>query len=261
MAKLKHFGYLKIKHFVVFITISVVLSCKNEKLNLEHIEGNRVSVDSSSLEVDSIQKFIKPYHDRIEEILNEPLAYSPKTITKTDGQYNTTAGNLMADIVLQQTNPVFKKRTGNDLDFVLLNHGGIRATISKGNVTARTAYEVMPFENTVVVAELKGTTISKMLDYLIKAKRAHPLAGVELALNKDGSVKSFSIGGAALDLDRNYFVATSNYLITGGDNMNFFKEYVSITETGYKIRNAMIDYFTKVDTLAPRIDSRFYQLQ
>ncbi|SNR44046.1 5'-nucleotidase, C-terminal domain [Maribacter sedimenticola] len=261
MAKLKHFDYLKIKHFVIFITISLFLSCKEGIPTISSIEGNRITIDSNSTTIDSIQEFITPYHDRIEEILTNPLAYAPFTISKTDGQYNTTAGNLMADIVLQQSQPIFKQRTGNNIDVVLLNHGGIRATISKGNVTARTAYEVMPFENTVVVVELKGSSLLKMIDYLSKAKRAHPIAGMQLVLNKDYSVHTFSINGKPLNKEQTYFVATSNYLVTGGDNMNFFKEYVSITETEYKIRNAMIDYFTKVDTLAPKVDSRFYQLQ
>jgi 2',3'-cyclic-nucleotide 2'-phosphodiesterase (5'-nucleotidase family) len=167
----------------------------------------------------------------------------------------------MADIVLSETNTIFKKRTGNSIDLVLLNHGGIRAIISKGNVTARTAYEVMPFENTVVVVELKGKSLIKMVDYLIKSKRAHPVAGVQIVLNKDATVHTFSINGKPLDIDKSYFVATSDYLVKGGDNMNFFKEALTITETDYKIRNAMIDFFSKVDTLSPIIDLRYYQLQ
>jgi hypothetical protein len=56
-------------------------------------------------------------------------------------------------------------------------------------------------------------------------------------------------------------VATSDYLVTGGDNMTFFTEALSKTETDYKIRNAIIDYFSKVDTLTPKVDLRYYQLQ
>lgn len=119
----------------------------------------------------------------------------------------------------------------------------------------------MPFENSVVVVDLKEESLRKLIDYLIKAKRAHPISGMQLILNKDRNVKSFIIGGKPLDPNRNYYVATSDYLVTGGDNMNFFKNAVSKTETDYKIRNAMINYFSKVDTLAPKVDLRFYQLQ
>ncbi|WP_405414349.1 5'-nucleotidase C-terminal domain-containing protein [Maribacter sp. Asnod1-A12] len=236
-------------------------SCKSKPEQLKELTGKQIAIDTSYTSVDSIQKFIQPYHDRVENILDSTLAYAPYIISKTDGTLNTTAGNLMADIVLSETNPIYKKRTGNHIDMVLLNHGGIRSLISQGAVTSRTAYEVMPFENSVVVVELKGETIFKMVDYLIKSKRAHPIAGAQLILNKDNSIKKFTIGGNSIKVDKSYYVATSDYLVTGGDNMNFFKEAVSKTETDYKIRNAMIDFFSKVDTLAPKVDLRYYQLQ
>ncbi len=261
MAKLKHFDILNIKHYVIFITFMVLTSCKNAPEHLTELTGKQIAIDSSFTTVDSIQKFIQPFHDRVESILDSTLAYAPFVISKTDGKFNTTAGNLMADIVLSETNPIFKKRTGNNIDMVLLNHGGIRAIISKGNVTSRTAYEVMPFENSVVVVELKGESLMKMVDYLIHSKRAHPIAGAQLILNKNNTVKAFTVDGKPIDKNKSYYVATSDYLVTGGDNMGFFKDAISKTETDYKIRNAMIDFFSKVDTLAPKVDLRYYQLQ
>jgi 2',3'-cyclic-nucleotide 2'-phosphodiesterase (5'-nucleotidase family) len=261
MAKLKHFRLLKIKHFVIFLLFLGLVSCGNPPEQLTKLAGKQIAIDSSYTLVDSIQNFITPYHNRVEQILDSTLAYAPYAISKTDGTLNTTAGNLMADIVLSETDPIFKKRTGKNIDFVLLNHGGIRSVISKGNVTARTAYEVMPFENAVVVVELNGASILKMVDYLIRSKRAHPVAGIQIILNKDQTANGISIGGKPLELNRNYYVATSDYLVTGGDNMTFFTEALSKTETDYKIRNAIIDYFSKVDTLTPKVDLRYYQLQ
>jgi len=261
MAKLKHFGILNIKHYVIFITIISLISCKNTPEHLTELTGKQIAIDNSFTSVDSIQNFIQPYHDRVESILDSTLAYAPYVISKSDGKFNTTAGNLMADIVLSETNPIFKKRTGHNIDMVLLNHGGIRSIISKGNVTSRTAYEVMPFENSVVVVELKGESLMKMVDYLIKSKRAHPIAGAQIILNNDNTVNTFTVGGKSLDKNKSYNIATSDYLVTGGDNMGFFKDAISKTETHYKIRNAMIDFFSKVDTLAPKVDLRYYQLQ
>ena len=260
MAKLKHFTVLKIKHFVIFLTIAFSISCKESPKVMTSIDGQQLIIDSSYASIDSIANFITPYHNHVNAVLDSTLAYAPFLISKTDGKYNTTAGNLMADIVLSQAGPIFKSRTGHTLNFVLLNHGGIRSVISKGKITAGTAYEVMPFENTVVVAELKGETILKMVDYLIKSKRAHPVAGIQIILNKNNTVHSIKIDGKPLDTSRNYYVATSDYLINGGDNMDFFSEAISKTETDYKIRNAMIDYFSKVDTVAPKVDLRYYQL-
>ena len=46
-----------------------------------------------------------------------------------------------------------------------------------------------------------------------------------------------------------YYVATSDYLANGGDNMTFFKESTIKFDIEYKLRNMLIDYFKKVDIL------------
>ena len=252
--------YLKIQHFVIFITILGFSSCKPEPKVLTTIEGRQLRIDSSIVANDSVESLVTPYRNRINEVLDSTLTYAAFKISKDEGEYNTPAGNLMADIVLLETNPIYKLRTGNEIDFVLLNHGGIRSIISKGKVSARTAFEVMPFENSVVVVELSGKSVLELIDFLLLAKRAHPISGMQLVLYGNGSLKSVNIKGKPLDANRNYHIATSDYLVTGGDNMAFFKKAIRVTDTGYLIRNAMIDYFKKVDTLAPKIDKRFYKL-
>ncbi|WP_273274168.1 5'-nucleotidase C-terminal domain-containing protein [Maribacter polysiphoniae] len=249
---------LKIKHFVIFITLLGFVSCKQESSRLVKIEGKQIAIDSTFTKTEGIEEFITPYRNRINEVLDSTLAYAPKSISKEDGEFNTTAGNLMADIVRIQANPIFKSRTGKDIDIVLLNHGGIRSVISKGKVTARNAFEVMPFENTIKVAAIKGEYINDMVTYLIQSGRAHPISGMQVVLDKNRKLKKALIQGKPIDPEQTYYVATSDYLITGGDHMDFFKNNTSITDTDYLIRNAMIDYFKKVDTLAPVIDDRFY---
>ncbi len=251
---------LKIKQIVIIITITCFFSCKQEKPVLTEISGKQIAVSDTLIATDSIEAFVAPYRNRINEILDSTIAYAPKDITKNDGILNTTAGNLMADAVLELAGPIFKSRTGSSLDFVLLNHGGIRSIISAGNVSARTAYEIMPFENTIVVVGLKGDAILEMVDYLIKAKRPHPLAGIQIILNKDDTINTIKIQGEDFDENKTYYVGTSNYLVNGGDRMDFFKKKLTFTETDYLIRNIMIDYFTKKDTIAPITDDRFIKL-
>ncbi len=252
---------LRIKHFVVFITISCSFSCNQKPPALSKIVASQVQIDSSSTTSDSVEVFLDPYSKHMNQVLDSALAYAPKKISKGDGEYNTTAGNLLADIMLSQTQPIFKSRTGKNIDFVLFNHGGIRSILSKGKVSARNAYEVMPFENTVAVVALKGSSIHDLVSYLVQTKRAHPISGMQVVLNRDGSLKSATIQGKPIDDSRVYYVTTSNYLVSGGDNMIFFREALEVFETDYKIRNMLIDYFGKVDTLNPKIDDRFIRLK
>jgi 2',3'-cyclic-nucleotide 2'-phosphodiesterase (5'-nucleotidase family) len=249
--------HLKIQQIVVFITIGVFFSCKENPLSLAEVRGRQLPITDSLPAVDSLEAFVAPYRERVNEVLDSTLAYAPYTISKTDGVYNTTAGNLMADIVLQEANPIFRARTGREIDFVLLNHGGIRSVISPGPVSARTAYQVMPFDNTIVVAEMNGKAIRELVAFLIQADRPHPIAGIQIVMGKDNRLQEVNIQGVPFDENRNYFIATSSYLTQGGDDMIFFGNALSLTETDYYIRNALIDYFKKVDTLNPKLDDRF----
>jgi len=43
--------------------------------------------------------------------------------------------------------------------------------------------------------------------------------------------------------------------------MGFFKNRTSITNLDYLVRNAIIDYFKKVDTITATVDNRFIQLK
>ncbi len=252
--------YLKLKQFVVFITFCFLLACKQETGGLSEIKSEQIKIDSTYKEVDSIAFFVKPFKDRINQVLDSTLAHAPKSLILDDGARNTSMGNLMADIVFEETKPLFKSKTGKDLDFVVLNRGGIRSVISAGNVTARNAYEVMPFENYISVVELKGSAVRELITFLASATRAHPIAGMQIVLNKKGALESVNINGSPFDENRVYHVATSDYLVQGGEEMGFFKHVNAVTNTDYLLRNAIIDYFKKVDTLKATVDDRFIQL-
>jgi len=251
---------LKFKQFVTIVTFCFLASCKHEKEALTEIQGRQIPIDASIEETDSISNFVEPFRNRINEVLDSTLAIAPKSLLLDDGDRNTSMGNLMADIVFSETAPIFKSRTGNDLDFVVLNYGGVRSIISAGKVTARTAYEVMPFENYIEVVEMDGAAVRKLIDFLTKATRRHPISGIQIVTDKNGSLEYVNIQGKPFDENRNYYVATSDYLVNGGASIGFFDEMVSVTDTDYLLRNAIIDYFKKVDTIQAAVDNRFIQL-
>ncbi|WP_091426787.1 5'-nucleotidase C-terminal domain-containing protein [Formosa sp. Hel1_31_208] len=248
------------KHLILLYCAITFSSCQQE-FQLRKIEGKQINISDSLASNPDVEAFIKPYREHLNKNLDSVLAYAVDTYSKTDGEYNTAIGNMMADAVYEEANYVFNKRTGENIDFVLLNHGGIRAIISKGDVTIRTAYEVMPFENSVVVVKMKGEKVKELLDYLARAKRAHPISKLNVVIDSNGDLKSGVLNGQALDFSKTYNVATNDYLYSGGDRMTFFQPNDSLYVLDYKIRNILIDHFTKIDTLNPVIDDRFIQIK
>jgi len=251
---------MKFRNLFFALGLLLSFSCKTPT-DVYKIEGRNVNI-TDSLQADAaIERFVKPYREHINKDLDSILGYAVDTYSKSDGHLNTAIGNLMADIVYEESDPVFFKRTGEHIDFVLLNHGGIRSIISKGPISKRTAYEIMPFENSIVVSKLPGAQVQELLEYLSKAKRAHPISKLKILLDKEGKVIESAINDQPIDFTKTYNIATNDYLINGGDGMDFFKGSEAVIILDYKIRNALTNYFMKTDTINPVADDRFIQLQ
>lgn len=248
MVKLKKSNFLS-HHFVLFLTFIILISCGEKKIFVNKIEGKQIAITNTIPEVSEIDNFIKPYREKIDKDMEEVLAYAPETLEKSKGEWQTNIGNLQADITLAAANKIFKTRENKTVDVCLLNHGGIRSVISKGNVTTRTAYELMPFENNLVVVALKGEQIIELVEYFIKEKKPHPLAGLTFMIGSDNLAKNIWIRGNPVDVEQIYYVATNDYLYNGGDSMNFFKKGIQVYDLDYKLRNVWIDYFKEVDTI------------
>ena len=243
--------------FTLLIAILLFSACKTKEPGLEKVETARIAIDEKLESDPKIDSFIAPYKNHIQSVLDSAIAYNPAFLSKTDGELNTAIGNFMADAIMEQAAPIFKKRTGKSIDFVLLNHGGIRADIAEGAITTRTAYNIMPFENEIVVAELSGEKVLEMLKYLEKAKTAHPVSGISLVADGEYRIIDARVNGEQISEDKNYFVCTSDYLQQGGDNMTFLKDPENLYFIDYKMRNAFIDYFSRIDTLKTKADNRY----
>lgn len=254
MVNLKKYHAL-LHYFVLILTIFLLCSCAERKLHVNKIQGKQIPVTEILAKTNTVENFVAPYKKKIDEDLNTILAYAPETIDKK-GTWQTKIGNLQADITLASASKIFNLREKTKVDICLLNNGGIRAIINKGNITARTAFELMPFENSLVVVSLKGEQILEMVNHMIKEKKPQPLAGLTFTIDKNDHAKAILVQTQPLDLQKIYYVATNDYLYNGGDNMNFFQKGIKMYDLDYKLRNVWIDYFKEVDTIPVLTDIR-----
>jgi 5'-nucleotidase len=245
------------KKFIIFIfTLFVIFSCKNDPQHLVRIEGKLIPVSEELNPKKVIETTIEPYKVKVESEMNAVLSFTPNELNRLDGKLESSLGNLMADLCYEKANAVFNSRTSKNIDFTMLNFGGIRAGISKGDITMEHAFNLMPFENELVVVELTTDKLYELINYLISENRAHPISKhLNLEITKNGY--TLEINNQPVNTSKTYYVLTSDYLQNGGDNMNFFKNPVNLYKTDYKVRNAIIDYFKENDTIKVKLDGRF----
>src|SRR5690554_5219244 len=256
---MKSFIFKKVFPFGILTSgfLLLFIACRTPQFTNTEIKTQYIEINETVKENNQIDVFLKPYREHINADLSRILTYNPQNLEKNSTKWQNPLTNFFADVVIEIGNPIFEKRTGKQIDFCLLNYGGIRANIAKGSITARTAYEIMPFENSAIVLALNGDVLYEMADFILKNQTAHPLSGIEIiADQKNLAVKDIKIRGISIKKDQTYYVITNDYLAKGGDRMDFFLKATETYPLDYKLRNMFIAHFSKTDTLKPSVQPR-----
>ncbi len=145
-------------------------------------------------------------------------------------------GDFMADAMLAMA----QKYYNTTIDIAFVNYGGIRIGFVKaGDLTKGKIFEMMPFDNIIVLQKVKGTVLKEFLDH-IAGRGGWPVAGMSMII-KNGKAENILIGGKPLDLSATYTVANSDYVANGGDNSEMLKSIPQINR-GVLLRDALIEY-------------------
>ena len=166
--------------------------------------------------------FLEPYKQAVDSVNRRVIAYADRFLSNTDragGLANFTA-DMAYDYArhkadsLRSTNPAFP-----EVDFAIMNVGGIRQVMDKGEITEGQILSTYPFSNHLAIASLKGSD-------LIEAMRISAMKGGEAVSKQllvidgnDSRDPLVLIDGYPVDPDRVYTYATIDYLLGGNDNL------------------------------------------
>ena len=98
------------KFIISFFTIILFFSCKNEPQHLVRIEEKQIPIIEEINSKKTIETVINPYKDEVEKEMNTILSYTSKELNRTDGELESSLGNLMDDLCHRRANPVFNSR-------------------------------------------------------------------------------------------------------------------------------------------------------
>ena len=152
--------------------------------------------------------------DHVAELKSEPLGVILDTPITLDGNPESALANLFVDAVFSEV----------DADIVLHNvTGGIRATLPAGELTFGSVYEVYPFDNRLVVVDVSGAELRKVIErQLPRGNQRASFAGMRVFVGCHEDVASVEMilnNGHTIADDDRVQIATTDFLALGGDKI------------------------------------------
>ncbi len=228
--------------FIFFITLFILTlfsSCVHKKWELVKYTTDTIKIDASKdrLADSSMDALILPYKKQLDKKMDIVIGTSAQRMSK--GLPESLLSNWNADLYQTLCSEYLKEQ----VDMGILNMGGLRAELPKGNITIRNIYQLMPFENELVILWLEGRQVKELFNIFAR-EGGQGIAGATFEI-KNKKVQNCKIGGKSINDTQLYSIATSDYLAGGNDRMVTLAEAKKRVNTHIKLRDAIIEYIVE----------------
>lgn len=226
---------LKRCYLLLIAGIMTLTACRS-RYTLVRSNRSEYPIDSN-LKIDSgIIKTYAPYKKQLDLQMNGVIGHTTQELTKSYDLSETLLGNFFSDAVLTEG-----KKIDPSIDFSIPStKGGLRNNLPKGDIHLSDVFELMPFENELIVTQLSGADVGALINY-IAASGGQPVAGIRLKIS-EGRPQEVLINGQPFNASKAYYVLTSDYIASGGDNSKGFGHPLAKKVLGLKVRDALINY-------------------
>ena len=211
---------------------------------------------------------------KLAEKLAVPFAKTDYDLTINDPEEKDESGNPVRIVRRKETNlgdfcaDAYRDQTGADI--AIVNGGGVRANIEKGDITYEDILEVHPFGNYLCVVEVTGQQILDALEWgarglpdengaflQVSGLSYEADATVENNCQEDENgmfagvsgkrrVKNVMVGNAPLDPKKTYTLVSNEYMLMEcGDGFSMFENSVIKEKKIHQDYTVLIDYITK----------------
>ena len=225
----------------VLATMMLVAGCRSH-YEVAGIQRTRILIDSRyDAQPDArAAEFVKPYKHVVDSVMGPVVGRSAKYMTA------------------QRPEGTLAKDYSEHPDFAIYNMGGVRAALPKGEVTYGDVVDIAPFENKIAFATLSGSDVLDLFRQIASVGGEGVSSAVRMVITKDYQLESLTINGEPVDPQRDYRVASIDYLLGGTDKMEAFKKARDLhtpKETSNNTRFIIMHYFSEMAKQGRDVDA------
>jgi 2',3'-cyclic-nucleotide 2'-phosphodiesterase (5'-nucleotidase family) len=193
---------------------------------------------------------IAPYKASVDSVMSPVLGMS--RVAMVPKRPESLLSNWAADMLVEGSTA-----TGlPEADMGLVNIGGLRNNMPEGMVTCGDIILISPFENTLVVLEMKGKHMLELMRNIAAVGGEGVSGSVRMVISKDRKLISATINGEEISRKRTYTVATLDYLAEGNDKMFALKKARKRHDIGLKTREVLMESVIKHRIIDSKIEGR-----
>lgn len=235
---------------ILFLSAGMLVSaaCQRHWQPKPQLTQTALVISDKQTTDDVAEKTIAPYRQQVTSKMGEVIGFAPSALEKAPVE--SPLGNFVADLQRSQA----QKLSGKPVDLGVMTNGGLRTLIPKGNIKVGDIFELMPFENELVIVTVNGATVQQLFNYAA-AKQTASIANSTYSI-KAGQPVNIMIGGKPLDVAKNYTVALSDYLANTGDQMDFMTNKLAMDKVGMTVRDAILTTIREQTALQKPIEAK-----
>ena len=137
------------------------LSCQSYKI--VDVNSSIIDIDKNISEEEFEEIELSKYRDSISKEMDQVINSS--SIAMEVGCPEGLLGNFISDLAILYIRKNFPENEFNP-DFCILNNGGFRSTLNEGTITIGDIFQIMPFDNHLLILEIKGEEMNDLIKYI-----------------------------------------------------------------------------------------------
>ena len=239
--------------FFVIVTTMLFSACASH-YQVTGVSLTRILVDTvyDAHPDETAVAFLAPYKHQVDSVMGPVVGIAACDMAANRPEGNLS--NLLPDIFVYMA-----KYYQETPDFSVYNMGGIRAALTKGEVTYGDVLDVAPFENKICFLTLTGEKVMELFSQIAKRGGEGVSRGVQLVITREGELVSARLHGKEIDPQAEYRIATIDYLIQGNDGMPALASGFNLNTPKDKKNNARFiirDYFHEMLMKGEVVDAK-----
>lgn len=247
---------MKLKAFLPCLAaVLISLTACSTGYEVSRVTRNRILIDSTFDHGPAWaegMEMLKPYKAVVDSVMSPIQGHLARNMS---GQRpESLLSNLLADILVWAG-----ESYGEEPVLGVYNMGGIRASLTEGEVSYGDILEVAPFENKICFLTLKGDKLTELFRQMASVGGEGVSHGVEMVITPEGDLKSLRLHGKPIDPQAAYRIATIDYLAEGNDRLQAFNsktDLVAPQDEKNDARYVICAYFNHMEREGRVVDAR-----